>query len=287
MNSLYDGVYCMDLDRNIVFWNNAAEKLTGYSRDEVIGNSCANNILNHISEDGVCLCKEGCPAVKSMTDGQNREVLAYLHHKVGYRRPVYIRTSPIVDENENIIGAVEIFSSASMFVAMKQTNERLKKLAFLDELTELPNRRFANQTLEEFLWTFSNHNTKFGVAIYDIDNFKKINDTYGHDVGDQALKMVASTLKMAIRENDVICRWGGEEFLFICHCNSEKELLNICDRHRVFVENSFIDNKGEILTATISGGKCFVCEKTSINDSIKRADENLYTSKLSGKNQIH
>jgi len=110
LNNLYEGVYIVDKDRRITFWNKSAEDITGFSADEMQGRSCFNNLLNHVDAEGNSLCLGGCPLHKTILDGMDREAVVYLHHKNGHRVPVVVRTVPLVIEGE-IAGAIEIFSN--------------------------------------------------------------------------------------------------------------------------------------------------------------------------------
>src|SRR5512135_1525832 len=97
LNGLHEGLYLVDLDCRIQFWNNAAATISGYSADEVKGRRCADDILVHVDKCGVQKCGDGCPLRKAMTDGQPREVEVYLLHKSGHRVAVKVRTAAVHD----------------------------------------------------------------------------------------------------------------------------------------------------------------------------------------------
>ena len=110
LDTIYDGVYFLDRQRKIFFWNKGAERITGYRAAEVMGRSCADNILCHVDKQGRNLCRDGCPAADLLNDGQHREAEVYLLHKNGYRKPVRIRVAPIEDASGRVEGVMEIFS---------------------------------------------------------------------------------------------------------------------------------------------------------------------------------
>src|SRR5689334_15269715 len=112
---LFDGLYYVDRNKKISFWNKAAEKITGYERAEVTGFCCADNILRHIDDEGHELCLDGCPLSATLFDGQVREAHVYLHHKRGHRVPVSIRVTPIRDAEGEIIGAAEVFADNTAY----------------------------------------------------------------------------------------------------------------------------------------------------------------------------
>ena len=109
LNSLYDGVYVVDKERRIVFWNKAAFEITGYAAEDVTGHRCSENILNHIDENGILLCRNACPIVNVMKSGKSCSHKVYPKHKTGKRFPVETHISVIHDHNGEVIGSIEVF----------------------------------------------------------------------------------------------------------------------------------------------------------------------------------
>jgi diguanylate cyclase (GGDEF)-like protein len=118
----------------------------------------------------------------------------------------------------------------------------------------------------------------------DIDHFKKFNDTYGHNIGDQVLKMVAKTITSAVRLIDVVCRWGGEEFIVILPNMDKQTLAKIAERIRVFIEKSWITFEKENLKVTVSIGGAIATNEDTIESIIHSSDAQMYQSKNSGRN---
>lgn len=146
LDNLYDGVYFVDRQRRITYWNRGAERITGYKAEQVVGKSCSDNILNHCTEDGCELCTTTCPLTQSMKTGKSGEVEVFLHHANGHRVPVSVRTSPIYDEAGKVIGAVEIFSNNAQVMHARRKINALEQKAFFDPLTQLGNRRYLEIT---------------------------------------------------------------------------------------------------------------------------------------------
>ncbi|HEY6837725.1 MAG TPA: PAS domain S-box protein, partial [Geobacteraceae bacterium] len=117
LDNLYDGVYFVDRDRLITYWNKGAERISGYTAEEVMGKSCKDSLLVHMDDKGTILCLAGCPLAATMEDRKERRAEVYLHHKDGHRVPVVVRVAPIPDRAGKIIGAVEIFSENSTRMA--------------------------------------------------------------------------------------------------------------------------------------------------------------------------
>jgi PAS domain S-box-containing protein len=199
LDGLFEGVYFVDKDRRIVYWNKAAEAITGYRSDEVVGRSCASSILCHVDESGRQLCSTGCPLAQTMASRQRNLMHIYLRHAEGHRVPVRVAASPILDASSEVIGAVESFVEDSEWRSAIQRAAELEKYAFFDTLTELPNRRYLERTLEAKMEESRRYGWPCGVLVIDVDHFKRINDKYGHDTGDATLRMVARTLTGGLR----------------------------------------------------------------------------------------
>ncbi|MBI4833541.1 MAG: sensor domain-containing diguanylate cyclase [Planctomycetes bacterium] len=286
LDNLSEGVYFVDNDRKITYWNKGAQKITGYSEEEVIGKQCSDNILMHVDGKGQSLCVGLCPLAECMACKRACSNEVYLHHKKGYRIPVSVRVSPINDEKGKIIGAVELFSdNTDRMIALKRAQE-LQQIAFLDELTGIGNRRYTEINIRAKLDELKRYKWGFGVIFSDIDHFKKVNDTYGHDTGDEILKMVAKTMSSALRSFDFLGRWGGEEFVAIAVNVDKNELYGIAEKLRHLVEKSGLKLQKENLTVTISSGATLAHPDDTISSLIKRADKLMYQSKSNGRNQV-
>lgn len=286
LNNLYEGAYIVDRSRNLIYWNKAAEDLSGYKASEVAGSCCSNNILQHVDANGKCLCKQGCPLAAVIEDGNKREVEVFLHHKAGHRVPVLVRALPLEDKNGDVIGALEIFSENSERKNILKKIKSLEKLAMLDELTQIPNRRYVENSIKLRFNEYLLNGVNFAIIFLDIDHFKKFNDDYGHDIGDLVLKTVSKTFSNNLRGNDIIARWGGEEFIGVFSEVDEKSLKNIGEKLRILVEKTYIEVEGKKLNVTISSGATLVNSHDSAETLIKRADKLLYKSKINGRNCI-
>ncbi|MFC1838174.1 diguanylate cyclase [Thermodesulfobacteriota bacterium] len=284
VEDLYDGLYFVNKDRVITFWNKAAEKITGFSAEEVIGKSCADDILTHIDGEGNKLCTGKCPVAETVTDGKPREAQVYLHHKEGHRVPVSVRINALRDGSGNIIGGIELFTDISNQTANELRVKELEKLALLDNLTQLANRNYIEREFESRLEEKRRYNVPFGILFMDIDHFKKFNDTYGHDVGDDVLKFVAKTLIDTSRPFDLYGRWGGEEFIGVLRNIKEEGLKTVGNRVRMLIENSYMNYKDKKLNVTISIGATIVNDGDTMESLIKRADRLMYKSKAGGRN---
>lgn len=284
LDDLYDGLYFMDTDRVIRYWNGAAEQISGFTASEVVGKSCSNNILTHVNEKGDSLCKGLCPAAMTIADGKSREAKVFLHHKEGHRVPIAVRVTAITDTEGKVIGAAELFSDISSARFIETRVKELEEMALLDYLTKIANRNCIEKDIAACLEERKRFGVPFGILFMDIDHFKRFNDTFGHDLGDRVLKYVAQTLRKNLRSFDVVGRWGGEEFIGIIRNITRQQLESLGNRLRILVESSYIQSGNERLNVSISIGATLVRDDDDRNSLLKRADTLLYESKKAGRN---
>lgn len=286
LDNLYDGVYFTDHDRKIMYWNGGAERISGWTNEDIVGKSCKDNILIHVDEAGNKLCLGGCPLSATLADGEFREADVYLHHKDGHRVPVSVRVAPLRDDGGAIIGAVEIFNENSMTVAVRSENERLREMMLLDLLTGIGNRLLIDRNLNSFINEASRYDWPFGLLFIDIDNFKTFNDQYGHIMGDKILSVVANTIACGVRSFDVAGRWGGEEFIIVLKHVGIDELTKIAEKLRMLVEYSTVAFDDSFISVTISVGATVFKPGDTPESLINRADQLMYESKSKGKNCV-
>lgn len=286
LENLSDGVYFVDRQRLITFWNKGAEQITGYSARQVIGKSCRDNILNHVTVDGLELCAEHCPLAATMDDGQSRAAEVFLHHASGHRVPVLVRSSPIRDAQGMVIGAVESFTDHTPYIQMRRKNEQLQRTILIDPLTGIGNRRHLEMKTKAALDELQETGDPFGLFFLDIDHFKRINDTYGHEREDKVLRMVGTTIRRSIRSSDTAGRWGGEEFMVLAANLNLKNLEAVAEKLRMLVEKSRLDLEQGSLQVTVSLGATLATREDTPETLFKRADELMYTSKQQGRNRV-
>ncbi len=285
LDHVSDGVYFVDIERRIFYWNESACRLTGYRAAEILGHSC-DEFLCHVDATGKRLCQDGCPLTASMRDGGTHEAKIFLRHKQGRRIPVSVQVQPIRAADGSIVGAVEIFSDETAHHAARREAEQLERLAFLDQLTHLPNRRYLEMALRTALSEYHVHKDGFGLLVIDLDRFKAINDKFGHATGDRALRQVAKTLVGALRTTDIVGRWGGDEFLALVRHVDPEILKTLADRCCVLVaRTSFRTADGRGLSTSVSIGGSLVTAKDTFETLTRRADGLMYQSKAGGRSR--
>ena len=286
VDSLYDGVYFVNKSRVIQYWNTAAEKITGYSAKEVVGKRCSDNILVHVDSDGNRLCNSGCPLVDAINKGSPQEGEVYLHHKDGHRVPVTVRINPVYDADGAIIGGVELFTDISGKESTRMRIDELEKLALLDPLTGLANRRYIEMELLSRIQEQQRYGWSFGLLLMDVDGFKQVNDTFGHNIGDAVLKAVSGTISNNARPFDLFGRWGGDEFIGLLKNVDAKMVYDIGRRLRILTKESSVLVNDEEVSVTVSIGGTVSRPDDSMESLLDRADRLMYKSKKAGRNRF-
>lgn len=285
VDDLLEGVYFVDRDRRITYWNSGAERLTGYSEQEVLGRSCADGILRHVTADGVHLCRAGCPLAATIRDGRSREADLFMHHSDGHRVPVTVRAHPMRGEDGEILGSAECFAPRPGGVFSDLESDRRTNMAFRDPVTRIGNRLYAEQQLAAVMGSLE-ASTTMGLLFCDVDRFKTVNDTWGHTVGDKTLRMVARTLANGLRPGDVPCRWGGEEFIAVLPETDGPGTLRVAERIRMLVENSWLALGDTRLSVTVSVGATVMAYGETVEGVLERVDQLMYRSKHEGRNRV-
>ena len=157
----------------------------------------------------------------------------------------------------------------------------------IDDLTGIANRRYLDFYLSNIRIENEEFDVPFGILFFDIDFFKKVNDTHGHIIGDEILKLVSKTVQASLRNDDKIGRWGGEEFIAVIKVDNNEELLRIAEKLKLLVSQSFyeMEDKSKLSVTVSIGGTLFEKGET-IEELIARADANMYNSKDSGRNKV-
>lgn len=180
-----------------------------------------------------------------------------------------------------------LFALESQYLSrlLENENVKLSEDASVDPLTKLWNRRSLTNAINETINTME-HVDVFSVVMMDIDDFKKVNDTYGHDTGDEVLVRLADIVKEEVRAGDYSCRWGGEEFLLFAH-GPRNEVQYVAERILERLKNTnFDDKKGGFFNVTLTAGVAEFKYGAQLRTVIEAADKRLYYGKTHGKNQI-
>jgi diguanylate cyclase (GGDEF)-like protein len=206
----------------------------------------------------------------------SNNIIAWIVSVISYQKYVKeFKNQKIINEN------IQELKEKSMQI--QKINEKLEDMSMKDGLTNIYNRRRLDEILECECNRAKNCCSEFSVILLDLDLFKYVNDTYGHNVGDKVLIETAEILKNNIRNTDIVGRWGGEEFLIVCHNTSMHQGIYVAEKLRKAIETHkfSVANK-----RTSSFGVATYKEGDTIVDLVNRADKGLYKAKENGRNKV-
>ena len=270
IDSLKDGMIVLDTQGRIVDMNSSAAQMIGNSSDKLLGREIES--LLHFP-----------PSI--LDQPLEKEIRFELEVGSTNQRYFDVLISPLLDGKVIVIGRLIIFRDSTEH---KYIQDELRRLARTDPLTKLYNRRYFFEVAEKEFAKSVRHQRNLSVILLDIDFFKKINDTYGHVIGDQALTQIGSILRQTARETDVAARYGGEEFILLLPETNSNAAKITAERMRKLMEGFPIENNEDIIRITASfgvAGNDNTSVKT-IDDLISKADQALYEAKRTGRNRV-
>ena len=277
------GIYIADEERRIVYWNQEAERISGRSKEDMIGVKCHEGGLDHVNMEGEHLCSSLCPYLKTYQDGKERSAKVFLRHKNGDRILVEAKFIPVFDDQHDLDFVMEQFREVGTKNVSDQMINQLSDAAQHDQLTGIPNRRFLDGYLSYQVLMRREIGQQNAVMFLDVDNFRKFNNTYGHEAGDLVLKELTKTVTSINRSGDVFGRWGGEEFMGFFSIDDPAVIPAIAERYISAIRAMEISFEGQNLSVTASIGITCIREDDTPESVTKRADELMYHSKQAGK----
>lgn len=286
LDNLYDGVYFIDKSKSITYWNNAAEKITGYKRDEVLGVHCREDILVYTKDEVVNLCKGQCPLFETFADGKMRETQVYVQHKDGHKVPVLMRAIQVKDDTGQVVGVLEIFTDNSPKPVHSDKIGDLEKTALIDLLTGLANKKYLETAITARIGEMQRYGWQFGIIFMNADNFSAINELYGREVGDKALRIISKTLTNSSRPFDMIGRWEGAHFVAVIANVNENSLYTVANRFLTLVEQSNLTIGSKIIRITLSVGAALARPGDTVTSILERSEGLMKESLDHGGNRL-
>ncbi|MDZ7843923.1 MAG: PAS domain S-box protein [Anaerolineales bacterium] len=274
LKSAPDAILTIDQHDRVVNWNPGAVRMFGYSREEVMGKNIDDLIAGGEKQT------EAAEYTRLVSRGQSvppTEIVRY--HKDGHKVHVVLSASAIMIADE-FRGSVAVYTDVSELAAAR---EKIRHLANHDKLTGLPNRRLFESNFTQMLKIAERDQIPFAVLILDLDNFKEINDTHGHAVGDQLLSWIGERLPLLLRASDTVARWGGDEFAFLLYNTGTREgVESVLNKiYSLFQKPVKIDQINLEIEASV-GAALFPGDGKTEEELLHHADQAMYRAKSSG-----
>ena len=271
INSSDDLIYYKDSKLRYIGCNKSFENLLAKKESEIIG----KNDFELFEEDlAKVFRREDFEVLDENNLITSNEWIIFGHKRIFFQT----KRIPFIYKNKKI----GILGIARDITGLYEIQEKLKKQTYYDELTKIFNRKAYNERIQEKFDLFDRYDTNFTIAMYDIDDFKKINDTYGHDIGDKVLVEITNEVKSIIRKTDFLFRVGGEEFVIIFDKISLDESYDIAEKIRINISKMQIIENEKI---TISMGITQAIANDNPQSIYERVDKLMYQSKRNNKNQ--
>lgn len=282
LNSAGEGIYGIDEGGAVTFINPAALAILGFEKEEILGKN-AHQAIHHHYPDGSPYPKVECPINQTWRDGIRRKVEEVFFRKDGEPFPVQMTVTPM-HENGVLVGVEVVFQDIS---SRKRMEQELTRLATTDPLTGVANRRRLLEQMEVELARVKRFHEAAAFLMVDIDHFKKINDSFGHAIGDAVLQHLAELSKANLRRLDLFGRLGGEEFGIMLPGTHGEGALQVAEGFRRSVANSPLQSGNGPISFSISVGvTAFNPDDAAPDGILARADAALYRAKEAGRNRV-
>ena len=278
MESAGDAIIMIDDNGKVTFWNPAAERILGYSREEIIGKDLHMFMIQdmRLYEAYKEAFKKFRLTGKGSVVGKTVEMKT--RHKNGHEIDVELSLSAVrIKDSWHAIGIIRDISERKRF------EELLYRQSITDPLTNIYNRRFFMQMLEQEIERVKRNKKPFSLIMFDLDHFKNVNDRFGHAAGDTVLRSVANTVKKRIRKTDYFARWGGEEFIILLPETSLNNAAELAEELRKKISETALDGIGKV---TASFGVTEYRNTDTMDTVLLRVDGALYEAKGSGRNCV-
>lgn len=265
------------IDKNFLYQTVNAATLRIYQKKkkhEMVGHP----VQNIVGED--VFKKQYRPYILQCLGGQKAYNQDWFDFPDGVRRYMYMSFYPLFAKDKVVSGTVV---NSIDVTKMKEMEDQLKLLSQTDQLTQIFNRVKFHDSLAQEINRAKRYETDLALIMFDIDHFKRVNDTYGHDVGDDVLVDLSKRVKTCIRETDIFARWGGEEFMLLLPHTPLSNAAQLAERIRAAIEK---DSFPKVGTVTTSFGVTQFIKSDSEESFTKRVDRALYKAKQKGRNRV-
>lgn len=297
LDLLNEGIVILDIELNIVFWNDYMQQITGMSSSEVI-NKNVYNILpnldkNYFRQAINCVKNNGCKMFfsaamhKSITNSKEKLNLRISKIEGNAEKHLLLEFIDVTNQFVRIDQLKKYVKKLSILnKELKEKEKIIKRLAYYDGLTGVANKILFYKIAKKCLSGARRNKSLLGLVFIDVDNFKLINDTYGHKIGDQVLVEIADLLKSCIRESDLLARFGGDEFIILLPNLKKYDDYKLVAKRIVEAKNKVIPCIKDVRISLSMGFSFYPFDGDNIDDLICEADKAMYRAKKQGGNNF-
>jgi diguanylate cyclase (GGDEF)-like protein/PAS domain S-box-containing protein/putative nucleotidyltransferase with HDIG domain len=285
VENMHDGVLFVDMNSKILLWNTGAERLTGVSSSAACGRMFLPSLLDLQNSHQGHIADEECPVSRAIASGVQSIGRVLIMGRQGHHVPVDLHTIPVRRKDGVMEGATVLLHDATSESSLEEKCQALHAQVAKDPLTQVANRAEFDRMLVNFVAAHQESNLPCSLIMCDIDHFKNINDTHGHQAGDAAIMTFAALLKSVCRSGDLVARYGGEEFAILCaDCTNAAAA-----RKAEHIRKSVAEHKHAYLgqkAITASFGVTELQPGDTPETMLRRADRALLQAKDQGRNQV-
>lgn len=286
----------LDKDANVTMWNKAAEKISGYSEEEVLGRADIWELLYPDEQYRMSIYNRALEIIN-----QGKEIVDFettILCKDGKNRTLSWNTHNIKDTSGEVLGSIAIARDVTEIHAnekklklltseLEESNKKLLKLSYVDHLTHIPNRRAYEEKITHEIQAAKRSGNQLSLLMIDIDNFKEYNDIYGHENGDTVLFKVANKIMNTLpRRTDFIARYGGEEMVAILPYTSKENAIFVAEKILQGILDLNIEHSHSSFDGMLTVSIGLASIDTGVDDILAHADQALYKAKDNGRNRL-
>ena len=285
LDNMHDAAVFVDAALRVTFWNHGAERLTGISGSSMIHRQWSSALLAMLNEKGDVLPSDDCPVISAVTSGVQSLRRLTISGRSGKPMAVDTHTIPVVSSDGTNLGAILLLHDASSETSLEKRFRNLQVKATKDPMTQVANRAEFDRALEMFVNAHKQHQVPCSLIICDLDKFKEVNDTFGHQAGDEVIKLLAMLLKNSCRPGDFAARYGGEEFVMLCADCDNATVARRAER----IRKALADTVQPALigrAVTASFGVTEIQPGDTPETMLRRADRALLMAKAKGRNVV-
>ncbi len=285
LDNMHDAVLFVDAGLRVIHWNHGAERLTGVAGNSVYQRQWLPSLLSMQNEKGSPVGEDDCPVICAIRSGVQSLRRLTISGRTGQPVSVDCHAFPVADDEGTTVGAVFILHDASPETSLEERCQSLHEKATKDPLTQVANRAEFDRVHDAFVKTHKDRQVPCSLIICDLDHFKQVNDQYGHQAGDDAIKALARLLKNSCRSGDLVARYGGEEFVILCaDCDNATAARRADQIRKALSQTALARLEGRSVTASF--GVTEIQPGDTAETMLRRADRALLKAKAEGRNRV-